>query len=222
MRFVREETMILDETVEVKVGSNNSSYLASLGYVFDTPRTRLGIIPKVQVKVEHLQKNSNYYVNCSCDKCGSLFEQRICRNTDFCTLCKRRAHMNGNSFGKSNKGRRLPSNSGEAHPRWNPNKPEFALYRNLVYRYTRLQNIQALENSDKPRGLCGVEGAYQLDHIIPIKYGFDNGILPSILGSIQNLKIIPWEENRNKWTLIDEQTVKNVINSYFLENNNGK
>jgi len=64
---------------------------------------------------------------------------------------------------------------------------------------TRQQNLSILENFDKPRGLCGVDGAYQLDHIVSIKYGFDNNINPEIIGSIYNLRFVTWEVNRSKW-----------------------
>ncbi|QOQ37538.1 putative head morphogenesis protein [Escherichia phage vB_EcoM_WL-3] len=46
--------------------------------------------------------------------------------------------------------------------------------------------------------MCGVEGAYQLDHKVSIKYGFDNLIPPEIIASVKNLEIITWESNREK------------------------
>lgn len=89
---------------------------------------------------------------------------------------------------------------GEDHHNWNPNKTEYAKYRTLVYRETRKHKslYSTWENFDK-LGRCGVDGAYQLDHIIPIKHGFDNNISPSVIGHVSNLQIIPWEENRSKW-----------------------
>lgn len=87
---------------------------------------------------------------------------------------------------------------GEKHPRWNPNKSEKRKYVNECNKVTARFDLSTLENSDKPRGLCGVEGAYQLDHIIPIQYGFDNNISPEIIGHIDNLRFIPWEENNAK------------------------
>jgi len=67
-----------------------------------------------------------------------------------------------------------------------------------VYSITRKQNLSLLENYEKPRGLCGIDGAYQLDHIISIKQGFAKNIDPKIIGSISNLQFIPWQHNRNK------------------------
>ena len=46
--------------------------------------------------------------------------------------------------------------------------------------------------------LCGVEGGWQLDHIISIKYGFENNIDPVIISSIENLQMLPWLDNVKK------------------------
>lgn len=89
---------------------------------------------------------------------------------------------------------------GTENPNWNPDKAELNEYRRMVYRYTyRNKHIYSKwEHFDKI-GKSEIDGAYQLDHIIPTKYGFDNGICPSIIGHIDNLQIIPWKENRTKW-----------------------
>lgn len=75
--------------------------------------------------------------------------------------------------------------------------PAFIKYRKLVWNTTYKQPIEILPNSDK-RGLCGVEGAYNLDHKFSVFEGFKQGIEPEIIGNIVNLEFIPWEENLNK------------------------
>jgi hypothetical protein len=74
---------------------------------------------------------------------------------------------------------------------------EYKKYRGKVWTETNRQKLYMLENYEK-RGKSGIPNAYQLDHIIPIKYGYDNNIPPDKIGSIDNLQFIPWEENRNK------------------------
>ena len=92
---------------------------------------------------------------------------------------------------------------GSDNGRWNPDKDDLKAYRRIAYRHTyRNKPIYSTwENYDKI-GKSGITGAYQLDHIIPIKYGFDNNICPSVIGHIDNLQIIPWKENRSKWDKI--------------------
>lgn len=75
--------------------------------------------------------------------------------------------------------------------------PAFIKYKKLVWNTTYKQPIETLPNSDK-RGLCGVEGAYNLDHKFSVFEGFKQGIEPEIIGNIINLEFIPWEENLNK------------------------
>jgi len=88
---------------------------------------------------------------------------------------------------------------GEEHHNFNYKKTEYDEYSYQVWKVTHKQDISLLENYDKPRGRAGVEGAYQLDHIISIKYGFDNDIDPRVIGDLSNLQIITWQENRKKW-----------------------
>jgi hypothetical protein len=52
--------------------------------------------------------------------------------------------------------------------------------------------------NDHPRGLAGVEGAYQLDHIAPVSWCFEAGIPARICGHHTNLQILSWEENLTK------------------------
>lgn len=75
----------------------------------------------------------------------------------------------------------------------------FALYYYLVKQYTIKQDLSCLENFNKPRTMSGVDGGYQLDHIISVKYGFENGILPNVIGDVSNLQMLPWKDNRTKW-----------------------
>jgi hypothetical protein len=44
----------------------------------------------------------------------------------------------------------------------------------------------------------GILGAYQIDHIIDIKFGFDNNIPEEEIADIKNLQFITWEENLKK------------------------
>ena len=76
--------------------------------------------------------------------------------------------------------------------------PAFKKYRNEVTRLTERQPIHTLLNHEK-RGVAGVEGAFHLDHIKSVWYGYTNNIEPSQIADISNLKFIPWLENQKKW-----------------------
>lgn len=78
------------------------------------------------------------------------------------------------------------------------NPTAFASYRYKVDALTNKQPIQLLENFDK-RGSAGQEGAYHLDHIKSVWWGFHNNIPPEQIADISNLRMIPWLENQKKW-----------------------
>lgn len=77
--------------------------------------------------------------------------------------------------------------------------PKWKRYKAEVWRltYKNLRNNPPLPNYDK-KGLCGVPGAYQTDHILGVRLGFDKKIRPEIIAEYKNLRMIPWKENLSK------------------------
>lgn len=73
--------------------------------------------------------------------------------------------------------------------------PKKKAYKRKVYYVTRQQDLSKLPNFDKLRGRCGMQDAYQLDHIISIDEGYQKGIAPEVIGNISNLRFIPWRDN---------------------------
>lgn len=79
-----------------------------------------------------------------------------------------------------------------------PNQKAFKRYQNKVHRLTK--KVQHLvEGYDKSKqGRMGESGAYQIDHIIDIKWGFDNNIPAELIAHLSNLQFISWEDNNKK------------------------
>lgn len=80
----------------------------------------------------------------------------------------------------------------------NPNTPKYKKYVNKVHKLTAKvydEHKESINPNDYPRTLCGVKDGYQLDHIIPIKFGFENDIPPEIIAEQNNLRMLPWKEN---------------------------
>ena len=197
--------MILDSHVLCKISPSTIGFLKSNGCVDDRAKFHPKHNPAkfgVYVKTELLVGRSTAEVMCRCDKCEVTFTNRLSRHTDFCKKCAQSNSMV--EYHKENPrstffGGKPFRSSGESHHRFNPNKTEFSKYAALVRQITNKQNLSILENFEKPRGVCGLAGVYQLDHIISIKTGFDSNMSPESIGSIDNLRFIPWEENREKW-----------------------
>lgn len=85
----------------------------------------------------------------------------------------------------------------------NPNTPAYKKYSNRVHALTK-HTYNKYKNEINPnnyvRTISGVEGGYQLDHIITIKYGFENNIPEEVLAEKRNLRMLPWQENlKRNW-----------------------
>lgn len=87
---------------------------------------------------------------------------------------------------------------------------EFNEYKKEVIRITKNQPLHLLENYHK-RGR-----KYHLDHILSIKFGFDNQIHPNIIGHIKNLRIISSRDNltKNKYLEMDFYYKYGWLNRY--------
>jgi len=83
---------------------------------------------------------------------------------------------------------------------------EKRLYYIKVWFITESMPIHNLKNFDK-RCYYGAS-CYNLDHILPISYGFHNNIPPEKIGNISNLRFIPSEENIKKGFKLTEESNK--------------
>ena len=88
-------------------------------------------------------------------------------------------------------------NGYETYQEYRDSLPAWRAYKIDVWRITNQQPLRILENYNK-RGVNGQTGAYTLDHIISIKKGFIENISPEQIGHINNLQMLPWEENITK------------------------
>lgn len=81
------------------------------------------------------------------------------------------------------------------------NITDYKKYCNKVRRlteknYVKYQNI--INPNNHPRTLCGVEGGYQIDHKLSVRFCYDNNISEEICSSIDNLQMLEWHKNLNK------------------------
>lgn len=80
-------------------------------------------------------------------------------------------------------------------------------YRNRLKTLTEKtysEHRNTINPNNYKRGLAGKENAYHLDHIIPAKFGFENGIPPEILAEKENLQMLPWRDNISKGKKYDK------------------
>jgi len=92
-------------------------------------------------------------------------------------------------------------------------RTNWEIYKKRVAEHTNKNDLSILENIDK-RGLCGIAGSYQLDHKYSVYAGFKNNILPYIIGNIENLEMLTWEEN-NKKRITCSITIEELFNKIY-------
>jgi len=100
-----------------------------------------------------------------------------------------------------NKGRKKQE-SLDIISRDDPVYSNFRKYRNRVAVRTRKTYAEFKEEINPqnfPLGKCGIDGAYQIDHIVTVRLGFEQGLLIEDISSRENLRIIPWLENIKKY-----------------------
>ena len=104
------------------------------------------------------------------------------------------------------------------------NRPanEMSEYRRFVTFYTRLsiKNYgHTLENIDLRCNHAENKNAYHIDHMLSVYEGFHRNIPPYIIGSIHNLKVIPWRENISK-SSSSSISEEELFNRFYRETTN--
>lgn len=85
--------------------------------------------------------------------------------------------------------------------------PAYRKYAGTIHRLSQKiyeQNEKTINPDGYIRTVCGVEGGYQLDHIIPVRFGFDNNIPVEEVARLENLRVIPWKQNLKKGKKVGE------------------
>lgn len=79
-----------------------------------------------------------------------------------------------------------------------PDTPAYTAYKRKVHRISSKvynENINVINPERHPRTLCGIEGGWQLDHIISIRECFITGVPAEKAASLENLRVLPWRDN---------------------------
>lgn len=155
-----------------------------------------------QVKQKSKTGTSTKLILCLCGVCNKqhkmMFRHVLKKDSrTTCKSCSKKEAALGNKNGKFGKG--VSKGIGDKNPNWKGGKfKDYSLFAKKVHYLSSKQPLYILENSDKPRGRCGVQGAYQLDHIVPISVAYAQGWSVEKTSAINNLRFIPWEENLSK------------------------
>jgi endogenous inhibitor of DNA gyrase (YacG/DUF329 family) len=160
----------------------------------------INFIPRDKEREKTLERNFHR----NCPNCGNemnyvsdgTLKTAIKRNT-ICISCSNKIHnrgvMNGLASHQIEKMRATKAGF-QNFDEYKELYPKKQFYKREVWRLTYRNPLNTLDNWNL-RGRCGVEGAYQLDHIKSINWGWENGIEPQLIAEWDNLRMIPWKDN---------------------------
>lgn len=92
----------------------------------------------------------------------------------------------------------LTANSKSRSEEWQKTASDWKLYKSTVTKLTRLsynKHKDQINPTNLPTGRAGTPGAYHLDHIVPIRYCYDNNIPEDVCAHHTNLQMLGWREN---------------------------
>lgn len=122
--------------------------------------------------------------------CGHRFEtdtkNLLSKNVN-CPICNKQTKIS-----------RLNNNSKARSVEWQKTADEWDRYRHQVYMATRStyrKHKIIINPLDLPRGKAGQEGAYHLDHIVPVRYCFKHQIPVDVCSHYTNLQMLKWNDN---------------------------
>jgi hypothetical protein len=103
---------------------------------------------------------------------------------------------------------------------------EWAIYKSRVASHTIRtyeKYIDIINPENNQRTLSGVDGGYQLDHIMSVRYCFDNQIPSKLCAHYTNLQMLPWYQNNSKSkkcgtppVVFEDLLQHNSINDWFI------
>jgi hypothetical protein len=152
-------------------------------------RVKLGVVPsrsatKSKPRPSRVKSETRYCLN---SKCAKAFQVKPAMTKKYCSIACSTTVNNPAPKGKGSRPYRVKDTT-----------PEYARYAQLVHNLSHkiyLENINMINPNKHPRTVCGVEGGYQLDHIIPIKECYNKGLSAEQAASLENLRMLPWRDN---------------------------
>lgn len=140
-------------------------------------------------------------------KCGHVFESasgNLLHNNVQCPVCN--TERKRSAFREWGKDRQLE---------YLATATQWQKYKSAVYAATRQsykQHKHFINPANVLFGRAGVEGAYHLDHIVSVRYCFDNLIPVDLCAHPQNLQLLPWEAN-----LAQKDKLKKIVPPIFYK-----
>jgi len=183
-------------TLADKINRKNISKMESLGFSIQSEYTTY--------KSPIVVRNNN------CNHTWTTTPERIIGSNVKCKIC--------NDLIKQT---RFTIQNAKRKQTFNDTASDWERYKSDVRKKTEQQFIQhqsTLNPNNHPRGLAGLEGVYQLDHIISVKWCFENDVPYDKCSDVSNLQFIPWQQNLHKKHRMITDYIPKSIQPFFIDN----
>ncbi len=129
-------------------------------------------------------------INVTNTRCGHTFDiavSNLLRRNVECAICGPTKRItSATAWSKANS------------EEWQKTATPWRAYKAKVSNITKIsyrQNKDKINPNNLPFGLAGTVGAHHLDHIVPMRYCFNNNIPEELCAHPDNLQILGWREN---------------------------
>lgn len=115
---------------------------------------------------------------------------------------------------------RCTARNNAIHHKYLETAAEWESYKSKVQSLSRLAyklHHITINPLNLPRGLAGTEGAYQVDHIVSVRWCFDNGVPEELCAHHTNLQMLTWRENNTARARIKEGIDPPVILAPYFD-----
>lgn len=145
-------------------------------------------------------------------KCGHIYDMapgNIIHRQVICQICN-----------TVKKRERFQAKNKACHDKFLETASEWKIYKSEVgslTRYAYLKHSSTINPLNLPRGKAGQDGKYHLDHIVPIRYCYDNNIPKELCAHPSNLQMLHWHDNVSSRHHL-KSTVPPVFYNYLPSN----
>lgn len=155
------------------------------------------------------KNNTHVFVKIRNKRCGHVFESNAVNLLTRGVECPTCAKMYLTNI--------LNHNAERIHNKWAQTATDWQLYKSKVTSLTRksyIANKKKINPNNLPQGRAGTKGAYHVDHIVPIRYCFENNIPAKLCSHPKNLQMLSWNDNI-KYRNYLKESVPEIFNGWL-------
>lgn len=192
--------------------TNNMKYKEERIMALELLKTRgFEVLSEAYTGKRRIEPNKFIKIKVKNIKCGHIFESlpaNLLGRDVTCPICNTQRKLEA-----------LQKFNIERQKEYQKTATPWGIYRHRVYQLTRQtykEYHKIINPNNFSRGRAGTDGAYQLDHIVPIRYCFEHNIPAETCAHYSNLQMLHWDVNLASRNYLKENTpVPSILQEYI-------